>query len=64
MTLEEGFEVSYQTAHEEEFFASFHEPEGSTTYELRDHLGNVRATIQRKIGGGVALNNYSTYYPF
>ena len=64
MTLEEGFEVSYQTAYEEEFFVSFHEPEGRTTYELKDHLGNVRAIIQRKIGGGIDLLDYQIYYPF
>ena len=64
MTLSEGFEVSYQSAHEQEFFVSTHEPEGQTTYELKDHLGSVRARIQRKIGGGIDLLDYSSYYPY
>lgn len=37
-----------------------------STYELKDHLGNVRATISRqKLGSGLAdVKRYADYYPF
>ena len=38
-----------------------------TAYELTDHLGNVRATIDRKrfgLNGEVRMLSYADYYPF
>jgi RHS repeat-associated protein len=37
--------------------------EGSKTYEITDHLGNVRATVGKDVGG-LALLSYADYYPF
>lgn len=35
----------------------------STTYQMTDHLGNVRAIFQKN-GGGTANEDYNDYYPF
>jgi|GEM_PF-2838777 len=34
------------------------------TYEMMDHLGNVRATFRRDISNGVLVTSYADYYPF
>lgn len=37
----------------------------ATIYELTDHLGNVRATINRnKLGTSAVIEQYADYYPF
>lgn len=37
----------------------------ATIYELSDHLGNVRATINRnKLGNNAVVEQYADYYPF
>ena len=40
--------------------------DASTLYELKDHLGTVRATINRnkQSGGAADVNYYADYYPF
>lgn len=35
----------------------------SSTYEITDHLGNVRAVI-KKVGGSPVIQSYADYYPF
>ena len=34
------------------------------TYELNDHLGNVRATVSKSPSGVLTYNSYTDYYPF
>ena len=34
------------------------------TYELSDHLGNVRATVSKNSNGNLTLLSYADYYPF
>jgi len=35
-----------------------------TNYEITDHLGNVRAVVQKETGGTVTTKSYADYYPF
>ena len=36
----------------------------NTLYEITDHLGNVRAVMQKTSAGVIALTNKTDYYPF
>jgi len=35
----------------------------TSTYEITDHLGNVRAVIQ-KVNGSPVIKSFADYYPF
>jgi RHS repeat-associated protein len=41
----------------------FNKYDGSSAYQITDHLGNVRAVI-KKISGSPVIQSYADYYPF
>jgi len=44
--------------------AQINSGQASYVYELADHLGNVRATVQKESDGSLALVSAADYYPF
>lgn len=57
----EAFAVKEMPIYGASRLGTFYKTDGSIQYELKDHLGNVRAVVNR---GTQAIDHQSDYYPF
>ncbi|MGW9686761.1 RHS repeat domain-containing protein [Flagellimonas sp. 2504JD1-5] len=63
MAIYSGSTLQQQPMYGNQRFAVYDRPGDATTYQLTDHLGNVRAIFQ-KSGSSTSNEGYNDYYPF